>query len=170
MRVTRKTVNGRISRVKTEYSEDDLPLDADFATELLRWKAVCRPSEQGWVFPNGATGSPYYASEIQKRHLKSAGKEAKLQDRGQPVNLGCHTFRHTYRSWLDSTGTSVGVQQKLMRHANVSTTMDCYGNALMESKPEANAIIETKGKELSGNSPSSTLLNPRVGFCGIGSL
>ena len=32
------------------------------------------------------------------------------------------------------------------------------------------AIIETKGKELSGNSPSSTLLNPRVGFCGIGSL
>ena len=31
---------------------------------------------------------------------------------------------HTYRAWLDETGAPVGVQQKLMRHAHVSTTMD----------------------------------------------
>jgi integrase len=34
-----------------------------------------------------------------------------------------------------------GVQQKLMRHAQISTTMKVYGNALMEAKREAN----TKG-------------------------
>jgi len=55
--------------------------------------------------------------------------------------LGWHTFRHTYRSLLDATGAPIGVQQKLMRHAQVSTTMDVYGNALMESKREANSKV-----------------------------
>jgi len=64
-----------------------------------------------------------------------------LQDRGQGVVLGWHTFRHTYRAWLDATGTPVGVQQKLMRHANVATTMDVYGGALMDSKREANSKV-----------------------------
>jgi integrase len=60
---------------------------------------------------------------------------------GQSVNLGWHAFRHTYRSLLDATGAPIGVQQKLMRHAQVSTTMDVYGNALMESKREANSKV-----------------------------
>jgi integrase len=34
-----KAVNGRIGRVKTECAEDELPLDPDFAAELLDWKA-----------------------------------------------------------------------------------------------------------------------------------
>ncbi len=56
-------------------------------------------------------------------------------------DIGWHTFRHTYRSWLDATGAPIGVQQKLMHHARVSTTMNVYGNALMESKREANSKI-----------------------------
>jgi len=32
-----------------------------------------------------------------------------------------------------------GVQQKLMRHAQISTTMNVYGNALMTAKREATA-------------------------------
>jgi integrase len=54
---------------------------------------------------------------------------------------GWHTFRHTYRSWLDATGAPVGVQQKMMRHAQISTTMNQYGKALMESKREANSRV-----------------------------
>ncbi|WP_179638124.1 site-specific integrase [Tunturibacter empetritectus] len=50
-------------------------------------------------------------------------------------------FRHTYRSWLDETGAPMGVQQKLMRHAQISTTMNVYGNALIEAKREANAAV-----------------------------
>ena len=52
--------------------------------------------------------------------------------------IGFHTFRHTYRAWLDETGAPMGVQQKLMRHAHISTTMDQYGNA--------SANRETKGQ------------------------
>ena len=87
------------------------------------------------------TGQPYYASEIQKDYLKPAGRRVGLQANGLPVNLGWHAFRHTYRSLLDATGAPIGVQQKLMRHAQVATTMDVYGNALMESKREANSKV-----------------------------
>jgi integrase len=55
--------------------------------------------------------------------------------------VGFHTFRHTYFMWLDETGGSVGVQQKLMRHAPVSTTMDQYGNASALAKRKANRPI-----------------------------
>jgi len=46
--------------------------------------------------------------------------------------------REPDRSWLDATGAPLGVQQKLLRHANISTTMQC-GNSLMESKRGANS-------------------------------
>ena len=46
-----------------------------------------------------------------------------------------------YRSWLDSVGTSMGVQQKLMRHAQIATTMNIYGDAMMESKRAANSKV-----------------------------
>jgi integrase len=45
--------------------------------------------------------------------------------------------RHTYRSLLDETGSPKGVQQKLMRHANVSITMNVYGNSTQRAKQEA---------------------------------
>jgi integrase len=38
-------------------------------------------------------------------------------------------------------GTSIGVQQKLMRHAQIATTMNVYGNAMMETKREANSKV-----------------------------
>jgi len=74
------------------------------------------------------------------------GKRLPLHDdrwdaAGKYGSIGWHTFRHTYRSWLDETGAPMGVQQKLMRHAQISTTMNVYGNALMEAKREANAAV-----------------------------
>jgi integrase len=38
-----------------------------------------------------------------------------------------HTFRHSYRAWLKRTNAPMEVQQELMRHANIQTTMDTYG-------------------------------------------
>jgi hypothetical protein len=77
------------------------------------------------------------------------GKRLPLHDErwdaaGKYGSIGWHTFRHTYRSWLDETGAPMGVQQKLMRHAQISTTMNVYGNALMEAKREANAAVVSK--------------------------
>jgi integrase len=60
---------------------------------------------------------------------------------GKYGHLGWHTFRHTYRSWLDETGAPMKVQQELMRHASIQTTMNVYGQAMTSSKREANSKV-----------------------------
>ncbi len=62
---------------------------------------------------------------------------------GKFAEIGWHTFRHTYRSWLDETGAPMKVQQELMRHASIQTTMNVYGQAMPESKRAANEKVVT---------------------------
>jgi len=82
-----------VDEVKTEYSEDDLPLDSDFADVMLKWKAQCVETAEDWVFPNPDTLQPFHASPIQQDYIRAAGQELKLK-----ADVGWHTFRHTYRS------------------------------------------------------------------------
>ena len=125
-------VNGRIAGVKTDASNDYVPLDPAFAQILLDWKGE---ESSGLVFPSPVTGGCYYAGAIQKEVLKPVGKQIGL------VGIGWHIFRHTYRSLLDETGAPIGVQQKLMRHSNVATTMNVYGNATVRAKKDANSKV-----------------------------
>ena len=182
MRVTRAVVHGRVKLVKTEYSEDELPLDPDFATLLLEWRRSqsrhapedipTRLTGLNLLFPSPMTARHYHGTPIQQDYIRPAGcclvacpkceaaagvwcvqdsptpngKRLLIHDErwdaaGKYASIGWHTFRHTYRSWLDDTGAPMGVQQKLMRHAQISTTMNVYGNALMEAKREANTAV-----------------------------
>jgi integrase len=51
--------------------------------------------------------------------------------------LGPHAFRHTYRSWLDAVGTTIAVQQKMMRHADIRTTLNIYGDVVTDEMEQA---------------------------------
>jgi len=42
---------------------------------------------------------------------------------------------------LDEAGAPIGVQQKLMRHSNVATTMNVYGNSTLRAKQDANSKV-----------------------------
>jgi integrase len=132
--ITRGTVHGRIGRVKTEYSEDEMPLDPAFAHIIQKWRMQCPASEGKWVFPNPNTGGVWHSSVLQGDILVPAGKKIGV------LRLGWHTFRHSYRSLLDACGAPIGVQQKLMRHAQVSTTMK-YGDAYMGEKRKAHSAV-----------------------------
>jgi integrase len=78
---------------------------------------------------------------------------------GRYGRLGWHTFRHTYRSWLDETGAPMKVQQELMRHASIQTTMNVYGQAMSSSKREANSkIVEVLKPALGGRQKPQFLL------------
>jgi integrase len=56
-------------------------------------------------------------------------------------HLGTHSFRHTYRSWLDAVGTPIAVQQKLMRHSDIRTTMNMYGTVVTDEMDIAAAKV-----------------------------
>jgi integrase len=132
MLVQQGVVNGRIGRVKTEASQDEVPLDPAFAAVLHELRGQ---KTEGLVFPSPLTGRPFYAGIIQRQILRPKGAEIGV------AGLGWHTFRHTYRSLLDETGAPIGVQQKLMRHSNVATTMNVYGNSTLRAKQQANSKV-----------------------------
>jgi integrase len=92
-------------------------------------------SPEGWLFANIDTRRPFHASPLQQDHIRPAGKQLGI------MGLGWHTFRHSYRTMIDDLGTPVGVQQKLMRHADIRTTMNIYGSAFEETKRRVNARI-----------------------------
>lgn len=104
---------------------------------LQRWKQLTHfRSESDWIF----------ASPTQRRRLPwSYPWVLKMfQDRAGAAGVGAigtHTLRHTYRSWLDAAGTSLAVQQKLMRHASITTTMDTYGDVVTDEMAQANAKV-----------------------------
>jgi integrase len=126
-----------VDDVKTEYSRDDVPLDPRLAEVLLQWhSASIFQRDEDWLFANPVTGKPYYQESLQKSQIKRAAKLAGLGE-----GIGWHTFRHTYRSWLDETGAPMKVQQELMRHASIQTTMNVYGRAMTETKRRANSQV-----------------------------
>ena len=55
-------------------------------------------------------------------------------------SFGTHTMRHTYRSWLDAVGTGLAVQQKLMRHTDIRTTMK-YGDVVTDEMEQAHKKV-----------------------------
>jgi integrase len=63
--------------------------------------------------------------------------ETRVKNSGKYGTIG----RHTNRWWLDETGAPMKVQQDLMRHAFIQTTMNVYGQAISSSKREANGKV-----------------------------
>ena len=69
MKIKEAVVHGRIGPLKTEYSDDELPLDPDFAIFLL---ALQRESNgASLVFPSPVTGRSYHASPIQQDWIQT---------------------------------------------------------------------------------------------------
>jgi len=89
-----------------------------------------------FVFPNLDTGKPMWQDSILDRHIKPAAVRADVGP------IGWHTFRHSYRAWLDRTHTPILVQRDLMRHASVQTTED-YGKEteVSDQKREAHSKV-----------------------------
>ncbi|HYK91119.1 MAG TPA: tyrosine-type recombinase/integrase, partial [Acidobacteriota bacterium] len=137
-----------------------------FAEMMLDWKGRCPATSEGWVFPNPETGKPYWQDGISKDHIQPAAIKA-----GLGKNIGWHTFRHTYRTWLDSTGASVSVQRELMRHASIQTTMNVYGRATMsEAKRRANSkVVRMALKPLMAgkNEGKSEVFSANAPFCSL---
>jgi hypothetical protein len=93
----------------------------------LRWQSCGSLVHFGVRFQCKAV-SVHSVGQFSERPLpKSAARAGKECGIG---HIGTHTFRHSYRMWIDAVGTPIGVQQKLMRHADIRTTMNIYGDVV----------------------------------------
>ena len=90
-------------------------------------------------------------------HIKPAARAAGIQGK-----VGWHTLRHTYSTLLRSLGADVKVQQELLRHADIATTMNIYTQAVSEQKREAASKVARVLLNLKITGP---LLAPLVPSC-----
>jgi integrase len=139
MNVTRSVVDGIVGKCKTETSRRPVPIDEFTADELLAWKKeTCYAGPEDWVFASERVQGkmPPWADTLLDRFLQPAAKKA-----GISKWVGFHTFRHTYSTLLKANNEDVKVVQELMRHANISTTMNIYTKALTPAKREAQSRV-----------------------------
>ena len=54
---------------------------------------------------------------------------------------GANAFLPAHRSWLDAVGTPVAVQQKMMRHADIRTTFNIYGDVVRDEMATASGKV-----------------------------
>jgi integrase len=104
---------------------------------VKRWKQASQFSNsEDWIFASpGKLGRlPWSADAVNDAYLKAA----KLAGTG---HVSTHSMRHTYRSWLDAVGTPIAVQQKLMRHADIRTTMNIYGDVVTDEMTQAHSKV-----------------------------
>jgi integrase len=83
---------------------------------------------------------------FERRHLlpSDSGFWRELKRASDAAGIGkiaTHTFRHTHRSWLDAVGTPIAVQQKMMRHSDIRTTMNIYGDVVTDEMEQAHGKI-----------------------------
>ena len=126
--VRRGIVNQRTNDVKTQGSARTFNLSTELLQRLKTWKQVSEFSEgEDWIFasPFQIGRLPWSYTAIWEE-LDRASKQANIG------HLSSHAFRHTYRSWLDAVGTSVAVQQKMMRHSDIRTTFNVYGDVVTD--------------------------------------
>ena len=133
--IRRGVVNGRSGDTKTEASQKSLPIDPRLARSLQElWKRTFHRSPQDWVFANKA-GRPRGQQNILHRHLRPAALRAGIG------KIGWHTFRHSYSTMLRGAGADIKVQQELLRHSTIQSTLNTYTQAISEQKRAANTIV-----------------------------
>lgn len=139
IRLCRGIVRQHIGRMKSEASRKPVPLDAGLADVLICWRKICPYNgDADYIFgsPDMHGQQPYWPNAAMEDHIRPAARRAEIQKR-----LGWHTLRHTFGTLVKSHGADVATTQALLRHANVSITMDRYVQAVTPAKREAQSRI-----------------------------
>jgi integrase len=137
LRVEWGIVEQNVDDVKTEESQKSLGIVQDLLERLKVWKQTRDFSgNSDWIFASPVKlGRQPYSYTGFWRELDRAGKASGVD------HMGARAFRHSYRMWIDAVGTTIGVQKKLMRHADIRTTMNIYGDAATEDMRVAHGKI-----------------------------
>lgn len=136
VRVRRAIVDGHVGPVKTKYSRRWMPIDPALAQILRKWQSNTEfNAPTDWVFasPDEGGRQPYHPYHMQQNHIVPAAVKAGLGE-----DVGWNTFRHSYATLLAHLRASAKVQQELMRHADIKTTLNIYTHLVPEDVRKAN--------------------------------
>jgi integrase len=124
-------VQGRITPLKTEASRTNLPLPKELMDLLRQWHSI-NPfnKSDNWVFASPYTKGkrPFWPAQLLKKHIKPLALAAGLP------SIGWHSFRHTVSAWGKEAGLKLEDVKTLLRHEDIATTSNVYGELGMDAK------------------------------------
>ncbi|HVH88604.1 MAG TPA: site-specific integrase [Terriglobales bacterium] len=124
-------VQGRITPLKTEASRTNLPMPDELVDLLRQWQSVT-PFDKAddWVFASPYTKGkrPFWPAQLLKKHIKPTALAAGLP------SIGWHSFRHTVSAWGKEAGLKLEDVKTLLRHEDIATTSNVYGDLGMDAK------------------------------------
>jgi integrase len=126
-------VQGRITPLKTEASRTSMALPEDVREALLAWRKLTPYGrDEDWTFasPHTKGRRPYWPGQLWKDHIQPV-----LEAAGLP-NIGWHGFRHSVTAWGKVAGLELQEVKALLRHENILTTSNIYGDVELEAKRE----------------------------------
>lgn len=129
---------------KTKASRRQIPLPADIASELRKYKVLqdWRKNLLGnqWSTLNlvitGEFGGVFNTSNFTSRYFKPLLKKI-----GVPESFKFHDLRHTHATLLLLKGIPVKVVSERLGHSTVAMTQDTYAHVLPEMQEEAVKVL-----------------------------
>lgn len=117
--------------------DDSCPSTPGMLEVFKSWRQLTQFADEGdWVFASPVNqGRLPFSYPWVWQMFQKAGSRAGIG------KLGTHSLRHSYRSWLDALGTPIAVQQKLMRHSDIRTTLNIYGDVVTEEMAQAHSKV-----------------------------
>ena len=135
--------NDLIDQLKTDGSSAPVPLGELLADALRGWHQHTPYAEpEDWIFPSFKLKgkSPMSGSIMAADKIRPAALKIGIRlEPGQ--RFGFHNFRHSLATFLVSRGKDVKTIQGLLRHANVTTTLDLYSQSIDTAKLQAQEDI-----------------------------
>jgi len=137
LNIERRIVAQHVDATKTAESQRKMAVDSSMLDVLKLCKQTsqfAKPSD--WIFasPTSLGRLPWSYAQVWD-YYHYASRDAGIG------HVSTHVLRHTYRSWLDAAGTPITVQQKLMRHADIRTTLNIYGDVVTDEMAQAGTKI-----------------------------
>jgi integrase len=123
--------------VKTIHSSKPLSLDIRLLDVLRAHKQrseYTQPTD--WVF-----ASPDQNGMLPRSYTCFYEKLGRACQDAGIKHVSAHSFRHSYRAWLDELGTPISVQQRAMRHGDIRVTMNVYGDPVNDALREATSKV-----------------------------
>jgi integrase len=139
LRLQRAVVKQIEDELKTVHSSKPLALDARILDLLkLHKQNSIFTDPEDWV-----VASPEKRGKLPRSYTSFWEKLGRACHDAGIVHVSPHSFRHSYRAWLDELGTPITVQQRAMRHGDIRVTMS-YGDAVGDSLREATSKVAAR--------------------------
>ena len=124
-------VQGRVTPLKTEASRTNLPIPDELLELLRQWRSISPYNKaDDWLFASPYTKGlrPFWPAQLLKTRIKPVALAAGLP------NIGWHSFRHTVSAWGKEAGLELEDVKTLLRHEDIATTSNVYGDLGMDAK------------------------------------